>query len=114
MIELTHSQLRVATAIRDGASTIEEICAAVGIGPERAKRVLLQIGDVLGIERVSTHRDCDRPAVVSAVRAAEGFTTRPVVTGISHNVLGRESATLRAPAEWPAYCGGVHDLGSFL
>ena len=114
MIELTQSQLRVATAIRDGASTIEEICAAVGICPERAKRVLAQLGDTLKVPRVTRHKDCDRPAVVAAVRAAEGFTMRPVVTGVSQNVLGREPLSLRAPAEWPAYYGGVHDLGSFL
>ena len=114
MIELTQSQLRVATAIRDGASTIEEICAAVGIGPERAKRVLAQLGDTLKVPRVTRHRDCGRPAVIAAVRAADGFTLRPIVADNPQNVLGREPAMLRAPSEWPAYYGGVHDMGTFL
>lgn len=121
MIELSPAQMRIAKAIRGGASTIEEICAATGGGDRRVKRTLGTIGDALGIARIGKlRRDCDRTRVVAAVRVAEGlqvkrrapYGKRSAPAGIIP--FWRDSMPRPAPSEWPAYYGGAHDLGDRL
>lgn len=115
MIELTQSQFRVATAIRDGASTIEEISAATGMGNVRLGNVLRALGDVLLVERAAASRGRGRnvAGVIVAVSKAEGFALRaPAERSPYETRRGDRDFIPREPPGivWPYY-GGVHDLG---
>lgn len=112
MIELPPAQLRVAEAIRGGASTAEEMSAATGMGAVRIANVLRALGDTLEVPRAAGRggRLCDVAAVVEAVRAEPGFALRLIGLGIYHYRPGDHDFTPTEPPgiAWPNY--GEHEL----
>ena len=111
MIALPPSHVRVADAIRAGASSGAEIAAATGSSRGRISNVLRFVGDALGVPRAAHRggRGIDVAAVVAAVRAAEGFSARPLVySARTMDGDDRMPARVSPGLPWPDY--GRHNL----
>lgn len=112
MIELPPSHLRLALAIRAGATTVDKMSEASAMGRVRLMNVLRFLGDTLGVARASGRggKLCDVDGVVVAVRAAPGFVLRDDPRG-PYQPRGADDETMFVEPHgisWPDY--GEHNL----
>lgn len=111
VIALSPAEMRFASAIRAGASSVAEIAASAGTSRQRILNALRFIGDKLGVPRAARRhgREVDVAAVIAAVRAAEGFVARPLVYS-ARTMDGDDRMPARVPLglPWPDY--GPHNL----